>query len=401
MRDRRSRLHMSVTRIHEDPRVTKPYTEEQWQAIDGLGHEIDERPARRRRPADDGRRADLRLDRRHGRRRVEHGRARAKRSAARRRSAPAAPRPVRPGRPAALRPGKWYPGRVAAALGLGLLLAARRRAGLGRSAPDCRRSADYGHSPDARPSASSTPWPSGWALIPALRCPATRTSGTTCGRNGGCRSMSTRSRAELDDPEERRPAGPGLRAGAGPSRRLRAAAARGRGDEPGRCWVSGRWFLRREHMFLLPGDSPMGYRLPLDSLPWAAPEDHRRRSSNSIPSPAPRSAADAGGADRHAAQSRPDRTRRRTAGPDRPARRYPGRPIGVAGLIRTALCVEPRDGRLHVFMPPQAALEDYLELVAAVEATARELHMPVVIEGYPPPARSPAESLRASRPIPA
>ena len=68
--------HMSVPRIHEDPRVTKPYTEEQWQAIDALGHEIDERPPRGGRAPDDGRRADLRLDRRHGRRRVEHRRAR-------------------------------------------------------------------------------------------------------------------------------------------------------------------------------------------------------------------------------------------------------------------------------------------------------------------------------------
>ena len=64
------------------------------------------------------------------------------------------------------------------------------------------------------------------------------------------------------------------------------------------------------------------------------------------------------------------------------------------GLIRTALCVEPRDGRLHVFMPPQELLEDYLELIAAVEATARELNMPVMIEGYRAAVRSPAESLQ-------
>ena len=65
---------MSVQRIHEDPRVTKPYTEEQWQAIEQLGREIDERAPRRRRPPDDGWRADLCLDRRHGRRGMEHGR---------------------------------------------------------------------------------------------------------------------------------------------------------------------------------------------------------------------------------------------------------------------------------------------------------------------------------------
>jgi uncharacterized protein (DUF2126 family) len=54
-------------------------------------------------------------------------------------------------------------------------------------------------------------------------------------------------------------------------------------------------------------------------------------------------------------------------------------------IARTALCVESRDGRLHIFMPPARVLEDYLDCIAAVEATAQLLNVPVVIEGYEPP----------------
>ena len=50
------------------------------------------------------------------------------------------------------------------------------------------------------------------------------------------------------------------------------------------------------------------------------------------------------------------------------------------------MCAEPRDGRLYIFMPPTQSLDDYLELVAAVEATAEELNLPVILEGYEPPA---------------
>ena len=59
------------------------------------------------------------------------------------------------------------------------------------------------------------------------------------------------------------------------------------------------------------------------------------------------------------------------------------------GVPHTALCVEPRDGKLYVFMPLMSALAHFAELLAAVEATAAELSIPVLIEGYDPP-RDPA-----------
>ncbi len=74
VRGRVSTTRCRVPRIYESPRVTKPYTDEQWGAIDALGRSRRRRPARRRRPPDDGRRADVRVDRRSRRRRVEHRR---------------------------------------------------------------------------------------------------------------------------------------------------------------------------------------------------------------------------------------------------------------------------------------------------------------------------------------
>jgi uncharacterized protein (DUF2126 family) len=67
---------------------------------------------------------------------------------------------------------------------------------------------------------------------------------------------------------------------------------------------------------------------------------------------------------------------------------------GAAEVVRTALCVEPREGRLHVFLPPLVRLESYLDLLAAVEASAEALDAPVVLEGYEPPEDPRLQSFR-------
>nr|WP_288256355.1 transglutaminase family protein [uncultured Pseudomonas sp.] len=145
----------------------------------------------------------------------------------------------------------------------------------------------------------------------------------------------------------------------------------------GEGWQSGRWFLRDEHCRLLPGDSALGYRLPLDSLPWVSQADYPyvnpvdpSQALPSLPSPA------------QIQRQLRGVWRGASAGPQS-ARPASGQ--SAAGIVRTALCAEPREGRLYLFMPPLSHLEDYLELVAAIEAVAAELKCPVLLEGYEPP----------------
>ncbi|HZN37145.1 MAG TPA: transglutaminase family protein, partial [Pirellulaceae bacterium] len=164
-------------------------------------------------------------------------------------------------------------------------------------------------------------------------------------------------------------------------------------------WLSGQWFLRAGHMYLTPGDSPMGYRLPLDSLPWAAPEHSLQplalRDPFDRPGPLPR--LQSGGrqppeVERTVRLQSPTAESQAAAGSvgSRPplaefASRPPLAGQSQPGVVRTALCVEPRGGTLRIFMPPLGHFEDYLELVQAIEATALELALPVQIEGYTPP----------------
>ena len=150
-------------------------------------------------------------------------------------------------------------------------------------------------------------------------------------------------------------------------------------------WKSGPWPLRSAHLFLLPGDSPAGLRLPLESLPWISPEDFP------VASPLDPMAERGPLPDMHSSQqSVPGQPEAATGEGIRtqPAPYDDPQPVpgeSAAWLVRTALCVQARAGRLYVFMPPIAKLEGYLELLAAIEQTAKETGLPVVIEGYTPP----------------
>jgi uncharacterized protein (DUF2126 family) len=149
----------------------------------------------------------------------------------------------------------------------------------------------------------------------------------------------------------------------------------------GSYWASGSWFFRPNRMYLLPGDSPMGLRLPLEALPWVAEKD--------VVPPVERDPFDKRGPlPKRGLLGRAAVAPRVTNAPvrDEPLQeQVPAVGQSAAGLVRTALCVEPRDGVLHIFMPPLAEVEAFLDLVAAIEDTAVELNRRVRIEGYPPP----------------
>ena len=135
-------------------------------------------------------------------------------------------------------------------------------------------------------------------------------------------------------------------------------------------WRSERWQLRRGSLFLMPGDSPLGLRLPISSLPYIPPEEYPYINEQDPLAPREElpvfdQQAAAPGAPPQAVQEQ--------------------QPRGSSGGVRTAMSIEIRDGMLCAFMPPAEKLEDYLELASAVEATAEEMQMQVHIEGYAPP----------------
>ena len=132
-------------------------------------------------------------------------------------------------------------------------------------------------------------------------------------------------------------------------------------------WLSQEWPTRRGQLFLVPGDSPASYRLPLSSLPKLSDEDYpyiRTRDPFEPRDPLP-----------------PYEAFRDPPAPRDSAAIAKAR----IGHVRTALVVEPRGGVLFVSMPPVERLEDYLELLAQVEAAAAALDLAVRIEGYTPP----------------
>jgi uncharacterized protein (DUF2126 family)/transglutaminase-like putative cysteine protease len=139
-------------------------------------------------------------------------------------------------------------------------------------------------------------------------------------------------------------------------------------EDASAMWQSCRWEFRRKNLFLIPGNSPAGLRLPLDSIETIPAEDEPIRPENDL-----------------FAEVRDL--------PDSQTAFLQRKPINSGRIFKTSLVVEVRQGKLFVFFPPVAYVERYLDLVSAVERTAQKLNLPILIEGYDPPSDNRIEKL--------
>ena len=388
----------TVTRLHEDPRVTKPYSDAAWAAIDALGRAIDADLAR-----DDvrltlgGEPTFVSIDDMEG---AEwnmtplgaHKRRLAEDLVKRLR------RRFAPGGVLHYGQGKWYPGESLPRWALGCFW---RKDG----APVWRNVELIAAPQKSDGPSMMTMGPTQAARFAAelarrlgvgerYAIPAYEDTLYHLWKEGGVPINQDPLMAELKLPEARET--------------LRRALERGldtpvgyalpiEWDNGQGAWRSSPWQLRRGHLFLLPGDAPMGMRLPLEALPYVAGDEREPAPEASLFEPrAPLGDIRGEVAMRYRqvlarAPAMPGLMEQGHADVHRERLRQT-----AAKVVRTAICVEPRDGRLCVFLPPLAYLEHYLDLVAAVEASAEALRMPVALEGYEPPRDSRLERLQVT-----
>ena len=365
-------FEMSVTRIDEAPRVTKPYTEDQWEAVDALGRAVDS----------ELREWDVRLtmggeptfvsvDDRDG----DEWNTAALGPTKRLRGAELLKRlrdRFGPGGVLHFGQGKWYPGESLPRWAFACFwrkdgepiwenpdLVADERVAYGFTATEASNFAvTLAEILGVDPKYAVPGYEDAWYYLWKERRLPTNVDPHD---------------SKLDNPEDRARLAKvfeqGLAATVGYALPLRRDHS---GPKP--AWVSGPWFVRPEKLFLIPGDSPMGFRLLLDSLPREV--EHRRQFLDERDPFAPRG---------------PLPPRMQTA-PKKTLPSANGKPFRGdtptdfdSSVVRTALCVEPRNGVMHVFVPPMRFLEDYLDMIAAIEAAAAETKIPVLIEGYRPP----------------
>jgi len=340
-------FHNTVRRVHEDPRVTKPYTAEQWQRIDALGEGIDLRlEAGDVRLTQGGEPTFVGLDdvtseQWNTQADGPEKRIKASELAERLREVYAGGGLVHRGE------GKWYPG---------------------EELPRWQISLQWrgdGHTLWSDPSLLADPWDptaaqdDAPARAEALGREVTRLLGLPAGQlRPAYEDPLSDLVHELRAPEGERPGTDPLTADASVAAALDADVVEPTGWVlplvTGEEWTSPDWSLRRGRIVLLPGTSAVGLRLPLSSITW---EDPRASGDPSYVE----------------------------AGPQLDPR-IPSVPVvDPAKEPTTALTVEARGGFVHVFLPPTERLEDYSDLLHVIDTAATALGQRLVIEGYGPP----------------
>ncbi len=364
----------TVTRFHEDPRVTKPYTEVEWAQIQALGRQVDADLQRLDvRLTQGGEPTFVALDSKDapewntaalGTHKRERAEVLVRRLQAR----------FTQGALLHTAQGKWYPGEPLPRWALGLFW---RKDGV-PVWQDARWLAaghqDYGHTlADAHHFADILAQHLG--VSPRHVLPAYEDALHYLHQEAQTPVNLDATRANLDDPSERRS--------------LAAKLSRGLNTPVGHVlplawdwererWHSATWTFRRERLYLVPGDSPLGLRLPLHALPWTQTVE-----TETDPFDPPLPLADFHG---EVAQRYSFRETLGDGHPEVHPQAYADtRARYSINVPHTAVAVEVRGGCLHVFLPPLQRLEHALDLIAAVEHTAAQLKRPVVVEGYPPP----------------
>jgi len=360
---------MAVTRVHEDPRVTRPYTEVQWAAIDALGERVDaDLSAHDVRLTQGGEPTFVSIDDMDG---VEWntaalGKKKRELSEAllrRLKDAFAKGGFIHDGQ------GKWYPGEVLPRWAIGVywrtdgeplwrdpaLIADPRSEG----STDLKTAETFTREVTQRLGLPATLVVTAYEDVPKLLLD-----------EAALPDNVDPLKADLSLPGERARLARLLLAGldkpAGFVLPLKAASVEGpeaQGAPAPSGWESSTWPLRRQRLYAVGGDSPLGLRLPLSSLPDVLPAD--AEVEHAVDPFAPRGTLAARGA----------------LGSGR-GRVRGGKPREI---VKTALTVQVRGGHLYVFMPPLKRIEDYAALLAAIEDTARDVGVPVAIEGYTPP----------------
>ncbi len=365
----------TVTRFREDPRVTKPYSDDEWTLIQALGRLVDDRlEAMDVRLTQGGEPTFVSIDDMEAPEWTtaalgEHKRERSEVLVRRLKDR------FTHGALLHTAQGKWYPGEPLPRWALGLYW---RKDGVPVWKDDAllaESHRDYGHGvKEARLFAETLARSLG--LFPRYAQPAYEDALHYLQREAELPVNLQPTQASLEDPLERRSLADKLSRGLDTPTGYVLPLARSPENDG---WYSAPWLTRRERFYLIPGDSPMGLRLPLQSLPFVAEDDRELEVETDPFAPQPPLANFQGEVAARYSHIEPVPVWHPEIHEQRQA------DVKQVEVPRTAVTVEARNGCLHVFLPPLLRLEHALELIAAVEHSAAALNLPVVLEGYPPP----------------